>query len=78
MLVGEGEVGKTSLLRALRGEEFVENRPTTHGIEAKGTAEAGRRYGSRIPSGGRSVSLAAPCNYSGRVRKLILTHVHKY
>ncbi|MBC6419378.1 MAG: hypothetical protein GDA44_11670 [Prochloron sp. SP5CPC1] len=27
------EVGKTSLLGALRGEKFVENRPTTHGVE---------------------------------------------
>ena len=33
ILVGEGEVGKTSLLGALRGDEWVENRPTTHGIE---------------------------------------------
>ena len=33
LLVGEGNVGKTSLLAALRQEPFVENRPTTHGIE---------------------------------------------
>jgi internalin A len=33
LLVGEGNVGKTSLIAALRGEPFVENRPTTHGIE---------------------------------------------
>ena len=33
ILIGEGEVGKTSLLAALRDDEFVENRPTTHGIE---------------------------------------------
>ncbi|MGA3541559.1 COR domain-containing protein [Micromonosporaceae bacterium DT194] len=33
VLVGEGAVGKTSLLAKLRGEEFIENRPTTHGIE---------------------------------------------
>lgn len=33
LLVGEGGVGKSSLLAALRDEEFVHNRPTTHGIE---------------------------------------------
>lgn len=33
ILIGEGEVGKTSLLGALRGDKWVENRPTTHGVE---------------------------------------------
>jgi internalin A len=33
LLVGEGNVGKTSLVAALQGKPFVENRPTTHGIE---------------------------------------------
>jgi hypothetical protein len=33
MLVGEGNVGKTSLVAALRDYEFIEGRPTTHGIE---------------------------------------------
>ena len=33
LLIGEGNVGKTSLSAALRGEEFVEGRPFTHGIE---------------------------------------------
>ncbi|MHC3468802.1 COR domain-containing protein [Streptomyces sp. 7R007] len=33
VLVGEGNVGKSCLVSALRGEEFVEGRPTTHGIE---------------------------------------------
>jgi internalin A len=33
ILVGEGNVGKTSLVAALRGAPFVEGRPTTHGIE---------------------------------------------
>ncbi|MCB0200221.1 MAG: leucine-rich repeat domain-containing protein [Anaerolineae bacterium] len=33
LLVGEGAVGKTSLLRALRGDLFVEGLSTTHGIE---------------------------------------------
>jgi GTPase SAR1 family protein len=33
LLVGEGKVGKTSLIAALRDAPFVEDRPTTHGIE---------------------------------------------
>jgi internalin A len=33
LLVGEGNVGKTSLVTALKGGPFVEGRPTTHGIE---------------------------------------------
>jgi internalin A len=32
LLVGEGNVGKTSLIAALRNEPFVEGRPITHGI----------------------------------------------
>lgn len=35
ILIGEGDVGKTSLLGALRGDQWVENRPTTHGVEVK-------------------------------------------
>jgi internalin A len=33
LMVGEGNVGKTSLIAALRQAPFVEGRPTTHGIE---------------------------------------------
>jgi internalin A len=33
ILVGEGNVGKTSLIAALREENFIHDRPTTHGIE---------------------------------------------
>jgi hypothetical protein len=33
LVVGEGAVGKTSLLKALRGESFVKGLVTTHGIE---------------------------------------------
>ena len=33
LLIGEGSVGKTSLVAALRGAPFVDGRPTTHGIE---------------------------------------------
>ena len=33
LMVGEGNVGKTSLVKRIAGEPFVSNRPTTHGIE---------------------------------------------
>jgi internalin A len=33
LLVGEGNVGKTSLVAAMKGEPFISGRPTTHGIE---------------------------------------------
>ncbi len=33
LLIGEGGVGKSSLLAALKGDQFVEGRLTTHGIE---------------------------------------------
>jgi GTPase SAR1 family protein len=35
ILIGEGEVGKSCLLAALRGDPWEEGRPTTHGIEIK-------------------------------------------
>jgi Leucine-rich repeat (LRR) protein len=35
ILIGEGEVGKSCLLGALRGDEWVDNRASTHGIEIK-------------------------------------------
>lgn len=35
VLVGEGEVGKSSLLAAMRGESFDPGRGSTHGIEVK-------------------------------------------
>ncbi len=35
VLVGEGEVGKSCLLGALRGDQWVDSRSTTHGIEIK-------------------------------------------
>ncbi len=38
LLVGEGEVGKTSLVDALRNAPFIERRPTTHGIEIRSLA----------------------------------------
>jgi hypothetical protein len=33
LLVGEGNVGKTSLAASLRAGSFIEQRPTTHGLE---------------------------------------------
>ncbi len=33
IIIGEGEVGKSCLLGALRGDHWEEGRPTTHGIE---------------------------------------------
>ncbi|MDM8569280.1 COR domain-containing protein, partial [Thiotrichales bacterium HSG1] len=33
ILIGEGGVGKSSLLGALRGDEWIEGRDTTHGVE---------------------------------------------
>lgn len=35
ILIGEGEVGKSCLLGALRDDPWVEGNPTTHGIEIK-------------------------------------------
>jgi GTPase SAR1 family protein len=35
ILIGEGEVGKSCLLGALRADPWEEGRPTTHGIEIK-------------------------------------------
>lgn len=35
LIVGEGNVGKSSLLARLRDEPFIEGRPTTHGIDRK-------------------------------------------
>src|SRR6266568_692469 len=38
LLVGEGNVGKTSLVAALHDEDFIANRSTTHGIEIRSLA----------------------------------------
>jgi len=35
ILIGEGEVGKSCLFGALRGDPWEEDRPTTHGIKIK-------------------------------------------
>ncbi len=43
LFVGEGGVGKTQLLRVLRGEEFVENAASTRGIEISDVTSQGDR-----------------------------------
>ncbi|MBO1352345.1 MAG: leucine-rich repeat domain-containing protein [Hormoscilla sp. GUM202] len=50
IMVGEGEVGKTSLLGALCGDKWVENRPTTHGIEIKS-------FTVKVPDSGKEIKL---------------------
>ncbi|MEV2229049.1 COR domain-containing protein [Streptomyces phaeochromogenes] len=35
VVIGEGNVGKSSLIGALRGMKFIQNRPITHGIEVE-------------------------------------------
>jgi internalin A len=35
LLVGEGDVGKSSLVAALQGQPFVVYRPTTHGVDVQ-------------------------------------------
>lgn len=52
ILVGEGEVGKSSLLGALRDEVWVEGNPTTHGIEIKPVTIAGPLKGIEITFNG--------------------------
>lgn len=48
ILVGEGEVGKSCLLAALRGDPWDGNRPTTHGIEIKPLAVVDEATGQEI------------------------------
>jgi hypothetical protein len=48
ILVGEGAVGKSCVLGALRGDEWVENRPTTHGIEIKRVIVTNSANGTEI------------------------------
>lgn len=50
ILVGEGEVGKSCLLGALRGDPWEEYHPTTHGIEIKPVEVAD-------PTSGRVITL---------------------
>ena len=52
ILIGEGEVGKTCLLGALRGDDWVEGRPTTHGIEIKPVTVIDPESGTEITLNG--------------------------
>jgi Leucine-rich repeat (LRR) protein len=52
ILIGEGEVGKSCLLGALRGDPWVENNPTTHGIEIKPVKVTDPNTGTEITLNG--------------------------
>ncbi|MEH2086531.1 COR domain-containing protein [Nostoc sp.] len=52
ILIGEGEVGKSCLLGALRGDEWVDGRPTTHGIEIKSVIVTDPDSGTKISLNG--------------------------
>jgi hypothetical protein len=52
ILIGEGDVGKSSLLAALRGDPWVDGRPTTHGIEIKAVEVTAPGSGTRITLNG--------------------------
>ncbi|MEG4091539.1 leucine-rich repeat domain-containing protein [Microcoleus sp. Pol12B4] len=52
ILIGEGEVGKSCVLGALRGDEWVDGRPTTHGIEIKSVIVTDPDSGTEISLNG--------------------------
>jgi hypothetical protein len=52
ILIGEGEVGKSCLLGALRGDPWEEGRPTTHGIEIKSVKVTDPATGTEITLNG--------------------------
>jgi internalin A len=52
ILIGEGEVGKSCLLEALRGDQWIEGRPTTHGIEIKSIKVTNPKTGTEITLNG--------------------------
>ena len=52
ILVGEGEVGKSCLLSALRDDAWEEGRPTTHGIEIKSVVVTDPERGCEITLNG--------------------------
>jgi Leucine-rich repeat (LRR) protein len=74
ILVGEGEVGKSCLLGALRGDPWDGGRLTTHGIEIKSVKVSDPASGTEITLNGwdfggvsahSSVVLQFPCCLSG-------------
>jgi hypothetical protein len=52
ILIGEGEVGKSALLGALRGDDWVEKRDSTHGIEIKPVKVTDPTTGTKITLNG--------------------------
>jgi internalin A len=52
ILIGEGEVGKSCLLAALRGDPWQDERPTTHGIEIKPVEVFDQETGNTITLNG--------------------------
>jgi Leucine-rich repeat (LRR) protein len=52
ILIGEGEVGKSCLLGALRGDPWEDGRPTTHGIEIKPVKVTDTKTGTEITLNG--------------------------
>jgi GTPase SAR1 family protein len=48
ILIGEGNVGKSSLLGALRGDAWIEDRETTHGVEIKAVQVQNQDNGKEI------------------------------
>ncbi len=52
IVIGEGEVGKSCLLGALRGDVWEEGRPTTHGIEIKAVKVIDPESGTEITLNG--------------------------
>ena len=52
ILIGEGGVGKTSLLSAIVGAPWVENRDTTHGVEIRQFTEEESASGTSISFNG--------------------------
>ncbi|MEV7416682.1 COR domain-containing protein [Streptomyces sp. NPDC089919] len=53
LLVGQGRAGKTSLLKALRGEPFDRNEDSTHGLEVSRL----RLPHPRLPAPGRGITM---------------------
>ena len=66
LMVGENDVGKTSLVAALRGDSFVENRPATDVIEGSSLA-------FRHPTLGRNMTLQV-WDLGGREHNRIFHH----
>jgi Leucine-rich repeat (LRR) protein len=52
IVIGEGEVGKSCLLGALRGDDWIEDRDTTHGIEIKPVTVTEPKNGREITLNG--------------------------